>query len=345
MLCLLFSPLPFSLAPQLGRMLAGGNPGKATSSSCLCHPLNVSRVKPPSCFCLPQSGVANFSGGSRAAAVPYSTAHPDVMAELPLLPTLTPSPLRAPTPSYSLTPHGPVGEHHHGLVGPWTQLSHRGTPGSRTHKGPFLTPFRHGRSCQNTAALSASAGLTPAWLGVNCPAMACPPRCPPESASPFPNTGGLCGAVGLNGGSVRPGREGRQEPLASSVYLEMEIVARPGCRHFHARANGVGSAALHPSPSIPASDEDVGRDLAWLLQPQCAHTVLDPPDRCRWRAGAQGIGTDHQRGVGDAAGCPLPCGITALQSSTGSLRMCPHPGCVSPHCPWVFIPCAVFQDW
>lgn len=74
--------------------------------------------------------------------------------------------------------------------------------------------------------------------------------------------------TGLCGQGCRAGRDG--ELLASSVYLEAEIVARPGCcrsGRFYARANGMGSAVLHPSPSSPqhASGGDVGRGLVVVL--------------------------------------------------------------------------------
>lgn len=70
--------------------------------------------------------------------------------------------------------------------------------------------------------------------------------------------------AGLCGQGCRAGREG--EPLASSVYLEAEMVARPSCGgHFHAGANRMGSAALCPSPSSLQHASDVGRDLVLLL--------------------------------------------------------------------------------
>lgn len=74
--------------------------------------------------------------------------------------------------------------------------------------------------------------------------------------------------VGLCGRGCRAGRE--SDLLASSVYLEVEIAARPSCHCsgcFHAGANGIGSATLHPSPGSQrhASDGDASRDHRVLL--------------------------------------------------------------------------------
>lgn len=107
---------------------------------------------------------------------------------------------------------------------------------------------------------------------------------------------------------------------------------------------------LCPSPSSPwpTSDGDGGRDLVVILS-------LDVPSRCwtllcaaaREPEPGEGCGDGAQaiREVDDAAGHPLPCSITLSRGSTGSpCWLGPRPTCVSPHCPWVSIPCVVPMD-
>lgn len=167
--------------------------------------------------------------------------------------------------------------------------------------------------------------------------------------------------MGLCGQGCRAGREG--EPLASSVYLEAEIMARPDCcssGRFHARANGMGSAMLHPCSMHPAMgiqdlvvllSFDVTamgmQDLVVLLpfdvpamrmQDLVVLLSLDVPAWCQTLLPTTvgepepgegcGHGAQAIREVGDTAGHPLPCGITVAQGSTGFLSMCPHAGWV-----------------
>lgn len=162
-------------------------------------------------------------------------------------------------------------------------------------RGPFCPCPSTAGSGQNTASLFAPTGPAPAWPGVNCPAAACPPRSSAGSSSPLPNTGGLCGATGLNGGSVRPGmpRGGREaEPLVSSVYLEVEIMARPSCRSggtFMPALTGWGvPCCTRPRAACSMTTTGAQQGLGRASLPPSACTVLNPPARCSWRPRARG---------------------------------------------------------
>lgn len=140
-----------------------------------------------------------------------SAVHASVLAELPRLPPPTPSHLWAPTPGSSPPPHRPTGDDRHGPVGPWMQLSCRGTPWVPCTQGALSAPAPAQWEPAKTQRLFLRplALLQPGW--VSTARLRCvPPQCPLGSASPLPNTGGLCRAAGLNDGSVWPGLPGRE---------------------------------------------------------------------------------------------------------------------------------------
>lgn len=183
----------------------GGTQGKAASCSCLCHHLHVSLVsRPRAAFVIFCKSFAWQQGIPTSDSLTPLGSH----STEPLVPTATASW----DPGCSQAMGASLGPVH--------------------TRGPFCPCPSTAGSGQNTATLSAPTGPAPAWPGVNCPATACPPQCSAGSRSPLPNTGGLCGAAGLNGGSVWLGMLGGREvePLVSSLYLEVEIMARPGCR-------------------------------------------------------------------------------------------------------------------
>lgn len=162
-------------------------------------------------------------------------------------------------------------------------------------RDPFCPCPSTAGSGQNTASLSVPTGPAPAWPGVKCPAAACPPRCSAGSRSPLPNTGGLCGAAGLNGGSVQPGMPpgGREfEPLVSSVYLEVGIMARSSCRSggtFMPALTGWGvPCCTRPRSACSMTTMGTQQGLGRASLPPCACTVLNPPACGSWRVGAWG---------------------------------------------------------
>lgn len=69
-----------------------------------------------------------------------STVHTSALAKLPRLPPPSPSPLQAPTPTSSPPTHGPTGDHHRGLVGPWMWPSCRGIPWVPHTQGSLSAP-------------------------------------------------------------------------------------------------------------------------------------------------------------------------------------------------------------
>lgn len=176
-------------------------------------------------------------------------------------------------------------------------------------RGPFCPCPRTAGSGQNTASLSVPTGPAPAWPGVNCPAAACPPRGSAGSRSPLPNTGGLCGAAGLNGGSVWPGMPGGGGAEGSRAACFMCLPGSgdrgqtqlPQWRHFHASANGMGSAVLHPTPRSLQHDNDGGTAGTWQGFPpsMCLHSA-EPS--CSLQLESQSLGRDvgmtpsHHRG-------------------------------------------------
>lgn len=176
-------------------------------------------------------------------------------------------------------------------MGPWLQPSHGGIPGSRAHKGSFLPLPQHGRIRPKHSISFCGRWPRSSLARCQLPGHSVSPRGSAGSGSPLPNTGGLCGAEGLNGGSVWPGMpRGREvEPLVSSVYLEVEIMARLGCRSggtfMPALTGWEGRAA-----PVPCSSTTLGtqQGLGSASLPPCACTVLNPPARCSWRARAWG---------------------------------------------------------
>lgn len=130
--------------------------------------------------------------------------------------------------------------------------------------------------------------------------------------------------AGLCGRGCQAGRGG--EPLASSVYLEAEIVARPGCCRggcFHAGWGWGVPCCTHPRAArgVPAMGRRAGTWRCPRGARPCRLPQLEPEEGC-------GDGAQAIREVGDTAGHPLPCSIAVLQGSTGSPRMCPHAGWV-----------------
>lgn len=130
--------------------------------------------------------------------------------------------------------------------------------------------------------------------------------------------------AGLCGRGCQAGRGG--EPLASSVYLEAEIAARPGCCRggcFHAGWGWGVPCCTHPRAAcgMPAMGMRAGTWRCPHGAGPCCLPQLEPEEGC-------GDGAQATREVGDTAGHPLPCSIAVLQGSTGSPRMCPHAGWV-----------------
>lgn len=127
--------------------------------------------------------------------------------------------------------------------------------------------------------------------------------------------------AGLCGQGCQAGRGG--EPLASSVYLEAEIAARPGCCRggcFHAGWGWGVPCCTHPRAAcgMPAMGMQAGTWRCPHGAGPCCLPQLEPEEGC-------GDGAQAIREVGDTAGHPLPCSITALQGSTESPRVCPMP--------------------
>lgn len=99
-------------------------------------------------------------------------------------------------------------------------------------------------------------------------------------------------------GNAGAGRE--FEPLVSSVYLEVEMVARPSCRSggtFMPALTGWGVPCCtrhRAACSMTAMGTQQGLGRAHL--PQCACTVLNPPARCRSLGRDMGLTPSHHRG-------------------------------------------------
>lgn len=179
-------------------------------------------------------------------------------------------------------------------MGPWLQPSHGGIPGSCAHKGSFLPVPQHSRIRPKHSISFCTRWPCSSLARCQLPDRnVSPPQCSTGSRSPLPNTGGLCGAAGLNGGSVWLGMLGGGKLTACFICLpgsgDQGQARLPQRRHFHASANGMGSAVLHPSReacSMPTMGTQQGLGSASL--PPCACTVLNPPACCSWRARAWG---------------------------------------------------------
>lgn len=286
--------------------------------------------------------------GSRAAAAPCTPVH---WLSSPACHLRAPHPFRLPPPP----PHRqltdpPVTT----TVASWDPGCGRAagaSPGSLTHKGPFLPPPRDGRSWPKHSRSFYTRWPHSSLAGCQPPGPGMSPPVPPKEHEPSPEHWGFVQGGGAEWRvcAARAAKQGGEASRLPHLFTWKQR-SRPGPAAAAAGAfmpDGDGECRAAPIPEQPAACQRWGCKQG----PGGARTVPDPA-ACRSWSLRRDVGMGPRPSERWAILLVILCPAVSLRSralqsppACAPCRLGPCPGCVSPHCPWVSIPCVAPPGW